>query len=89
MAAIPNGSTADRPPTISAQIRRWSPYIGTYYARAQSLVTVWRALEELRRSGGVVPRIRWVGELPEAARAELAACGLEDLVDVTGRTPTR
>jgi hypothetical protein len=80
---IPNGSDA----TPAAGAHPTKPvlaHVGSYYPGRQSLRAVWRALAGWRTAGGDLPEIRWVGEMPPEARAELAACGLEAAVDVTG-----
>lgn len=85
--AIPNGCDL----TLGAGLARPDPpviaHVGTYYPGRQSLLTVWRALAELRLAGKPPPRIRWVGELPRDGRAEIAAYGLTDVLEVTGFLP--
>lgn len=91
VAAIPNGH--ELPPVTQAEAdsstdRRGPPtvaHVGSYYPGSQSLRTVWRALAQRRRSGQVMPRIRWVGDLTAEARAEAASYGLLEFFEVTGR----
>lgn len=59
-------------------------HVGSYYPGRQSLETVWAALAQLRRRGHTIPRLRWVGALPDEARRELERYGLDDVLDVTG-----
>lgn len=59
-------------------------HVGSYYPGRQSLETLWLALAKLREHGEPTPALRWVGEFPDAARAELERHGLGDIVELTG-----
>jgi len=60
-------------------------HVGTYYPGRQDLRVVWEALRRRRADGArPVPRIRFVGPLPEELAAELGEFGLTDLVETTG-----
>ena len=78
--ATPRGSVPRASPPMLA-------HLGSYYPGKQNLDTLWSALAEMRRRGDSIPRLRWIGELPEAARTELAGHDLEDIVEVTGFVP--
>jgi glycosyltransferase involved in cell wall biosynthesis len=58
-------------------------HVGSYYPGLQDFRALWEAI------AGVAdrPRMRFVGELPEPVRAELAAYGLEGLAEATGFVP--
>jgi glycosyltransferase involved in cell wall biosynthesis len=62
-------------------------YSGSYYPQMQDLRCVWQALRSLRETLPV--GIVVVGELHESIRADLEACRLLDLVEVTGFVPYR
>lgn len=65
-------------------------YVGSYYPQLHgSLAVVWEALAELRAERAISPVIRWVGELPPVIAEEVAAHGLDDLLEVTGRVSQR
>lgn len=89
VGVIPNGH--DMPVRPSPSPERPAPpilaHVGSYYPARRPLRTVWRALAAMRDSGTPLPRIRWVGELAPEARAEIAAHGLLDVLEVTGFLP--
>ncbi len=62
-------------------------HVGSYWPDRQDLTTVWKALAELRQSAEPIPRIRWVGQLREQARAQIDRAGLSEIVDVVGFVP--
>jgi glycosyltransferase involved in cell wall biosynthesis len=73
---LPAGQTPEHP-TLT--------HVGTYYPGEHDLSALWQALAQLReRSGGGVPRIRFVGNLPEELRTEIAGWGLGDTLESTG-----
>ena len=74
--SFPRGVPRPDPPVLA--------HVGSYLPGRQRLETLWSALAEMRRRGEAVPRLRWVGDLPDEARAELQRNGLEDIVEVTG-----
>ena len=86
--AIPNGHDLPRdPPAPRPCGRKVLAHVGSYYPGRQSLVSVWRALAEMKAAGAAPPRVRWVGELGAQARAELAGSGLLEDLEVTGHLP--
>jgi glycosyltransferase involved in cell wall biosynthesis len=63
-------------------------HLGSYYPGRQDYRSLWEVLARLDRSGqsrGL--RVRFVGEVGAALRAELAAAGIEHMVEVTGFVP--
>jgi glycosyltransferase involved in cell wall biosynthesis len=62
-------------------------HVGSYYPGRQSLETLWLALAEMRQRGHSIPRLRWVGEFPDEARAELDRHGLGDILELKGFVP--
>jgi len=89
-AAVPHAADGSPvlPGTRPSPVPPVLTYIGSYYPHLHgSLDAVWRAVAEIRASGGSVPRIRWVGELPSSVGVELAAYGLQDTLEVSGRVP--
>jgi len=74
--AFPRAEPRPNPPVLA--------HVGSYLPGRQRLETLWSALAEMRRRGEAVPRLRWVGELPDEAHVELRRHGLEDTVEVTG-----
>jgi glycosyltransferase involved in cell wall biosynthesis len=81
---IPNGCDAmpaPAPPRDATVVT----HLGTYYPGRQSLEPVWRMVGQLARSNPQAGlRIRFIGAVGDAARAELAAAGVDDLVEATG-----
>ena len=60
-------------------------HLGTLYPGKQDLTPVWAALADLRRNGALSElRLRFIGDLPAVAYADLAAHGLADVTDATG-----
>lgn len=87
IAVVPNGHDGRLPERVRPD-RPTLTYVGTYYPGDQDLSTLWRALARLReRDGGNVPRIRFVGRLPDPLRHEIAELGLGDLLEATGFLP--
>jgi glycosyltransferase involved in cell wall biosynthesis len=86
-AVIGHGSDA----AVGRSLPRADPpllvHLGSYYPGKQNLNTLWAALAEMRRRGEAVPRLRWIGDLPEEARTELDRHGLADILEVTGFVP--
>ena len=84
VAVLPNGFDVALPerrepvaPTLT--------YVGTYLPREHDLSTLWEALARIReQSPASMPRIRFVGRLPDALRDEIATAGLADVLDCTG-----
>jgi glycosyltransferase involved in cell wall biosynthesis len=81
IAVIPNGFdapvTAPRasdPPIIT--------YLGTYFPERQQLAELWRAIARLADDRPL--RLRFIGAIPAAGRAELAAAGIDNLIEETG-----
>jgi glycosyltransferase involved in cell wall biosynthesis len=63
-------------------------HVGTYYPADHDLSAVWRALARMRKDGAAeLPRLRFVGPLPDEVPAELRRYGLEDLIESTGFVP--
>lgn len=88
IALIPNGHDPQRIPAPTRPERPILTHIGTYYPGRQSFRALWAAIARLRQEGlPDVPRIRFVGELPDEVRAEVARAGIEDLVEATGFVP--
>ena len=84
VTTIPNGFGRVPPPS-SPDDELVVCFLGTYYAGRQDLSAVWKALARIAadRSSPSV-RLRIVGEVPSAMRAELRASGIEPLLEVTG-----
>ena len=73
---LPAGQTPERP-TLT--------HVGSYYPGEHDLTALWQALAQLReRSGDRIPRIRFVGNLPDELRTEIAGWGLGDALESTG-----
>ncbi len=86
VAVVPNG--CDELPAPVREDRATLAHLGTYYPGHQRLTGLWEAVRRmLVDSPGAVARIRFIGELPDEGRAEVARCGLQDLVTETGRIP--
>jgi glycosyltransferase involved in cell wall biosynthesis len=83
-SVIGHGSDAEFPRTTRRPSEPVLAYIGTYYPDRQRLDTLWLALAAMRQRGEAIPRLRWVGHLPDQVRAELEVHGLRDILDVTG-----
>jgi glycosyltransferase involved in cell wall biosynthesis len=63
-------------------------YLGSFNPGRQSLASLWKGVEGLRRSGqSPMPRVRFIGDLHPAAQEEAVAAGLEGLVEATGVVP--
>ena len=75
-AAFPRPVRRPGPPVLA--------YVGSYLPDRQRLETLWLALAVMRQRGYATPRLRWVGAVPQEARAELERHGLEDILDATG-----
>ena len=87
IALLPNGHDG-RAPSARRPSHATLTHLGTYYPGGQSFRPLWAALAALHRTQpSDVPRIRFIGELPDALRDELAAFGLSHLVEVTGFLP--
>lgn len=87
VAVIPNGFDDGTEAATTSPSRDTLAHVGVYYPGRQSLGTVWRALAELGETTGARPAVRWVGDLPSAAREEIAAHGLLQQTHVTGFVP--
>jgi glycosyltransferase involved in cell wall biosynthesis len=84
IALLPNGFDMQLPERQPPE-RPTLTHVGSYYPGDHDLTTLWEALAELRqRSPGLVPRIRFVGHLPEQLRAEITARGLGEFLESTG-----
>jgi glycosyltransferase involved in cell wall biosynthesis len=83
---LPNGADTDLPPRRRPE-RPTLTHIGTYYPGEQDLTTLWQALVRLRAGSAHVPRVRFVGRVPDALRTEIDRYGLADIVDSTGFIP--
>jgi glycosyltransferase involved in cell wall biosynthesis len=60
-------------------------HLGSIYPELQDLGPLWDAVMRLRAGDPSMPlRLRFVGELPEATRAEITRRGLGDVLEVTG-----
>jgi len=87
IALVPNGHDLDGPVRQRPE-RATLTHVGTYYPGKQSFRALWGALQELARSGEAeLPRVRFVGELPEEIRQEVGAAGLATVVEATGFIP--
>jgi glycosyltransferase involved in cell wall biosynthesis len=65
-------------------------HMGSLYPDRQDFSCVWVALASLRASGALPSvRLRFVGDLAPAVRRDIAAHGLEDVLEVTGFLPYR
>lgn len=85
IAVIPNGFDLVNRPHPIAPARPTITYLGTYYPGRQSLVPLWESVARMRRDAtSELPRIRVIGELPPAGRAELQTSGIADLLEETG-----
>jgi glycosyltransferase involved in cell wall biosynthesis len=65
-------------------------YLGSFYSDRQDLSVVWPALRRIRDAS--LPRrlrLRFVGDLDAGLRREIAAHGLEEVLEVTGFLPHR
>ena len=61
-------------------------HLGSVYPELQDFGCLWDALGRLRAEDPARPlRVRFVGELPRATRDAMAARGLDDVIEVTGR----
>jgi glycosyltransferase involved in cell wall biosynthesis len=75
-AAFQGAASRPDPPVLA--------HVGSYYPGRQSFETLWLALAEMRRRGDALPRLQWVGALPDEARAELERHGLVDILEPMG-----
>jgi glycosyltransferase involved in cell wall biosynthesis len=64
-------------------VRPTLTHLGSFYPGRQDLTALWAALKDSTEP----PRVRFVGELPEALRDEIEAFGIESLVEATGFLP--
>jgi glycosyltransferase involved in cell wall biosynthesis len=63
-------------------------HLGSFYPGLQNLTALWAALKDIvLNSPTEAPRVRFVGELPGALRAETEAYGIGSLVEATGFLP--
>jgi glycosyltransferase involved in cell wall biosynthesis len=87
VALIPNGHDVDQP--VSARPAQPTlTYVGTFYPGRQDLSGVLAAIRQLEASTPArAPRLRFVGDMPAELRAEVAAAGLAERLDVTGFVP--
>jgi glycosyltransferase involved in cell wall biosynthesis len=87
VALIPNGHDVERPVSVrSAQPTL--TYVGSFYPGRQDLSGVLAAIGQLEGSAQQrAPRLRFVGDMPAELRAEVAAAGLDERVEVTGFLP--
>jgi hypothetical protein len=87
VAVVPNGYDRELDPAP----RPTPPvmtHLGTYYPERQDFGLLWSAIAEIRANDPEsAPVIRFVGDLPHAARGELERAGIADLVEVTGFLP--
>jgi glycosyltransferase involved in cell wall biosynthesis len=84
---IPNGWD-EQLPAQPAPERTTITYVGTYYPGRQRLAPIWDAVARLRDARPQERMcVRFVGALPAGGRSELAAAGIEDLVEETGLVP--
>jgi glycosyltransferase involved in cell wall biosynthesis len=82
---LPNGFDAAIPHADAPEGRPVIAHLGTYYPGRQSLRPLWSRLRALAdRDPSAAPIVRFIGELPAAARTELDDAGIGDLVEVTG-----
>ena len=65
---VPRSAPRPDPPVLA--------HVGSYLPGRQRLETLWSALAEMRRRGDAIPRLRWVGGIPDEAGAELRRHGL-------------
>jgi glycosyltransferase involved in cell wall biosynthesis len=86
VAVLPNGHemapASDLPsdPPVLA-------HVGSHYPEQQcGFSTLWNALAHLRAEGDTVPRVRWVGPVPDSMSAELSGAGGIE-IEVTGPVP--
>ena len=80
---LPNGF--DPVPATDGAIRPGIlTHLGTYDPAKQDLTGLWEAVRRLRGTSSPVSQIQFVGQLSPAARADLAASGLDDLITQTG-----
>lgn len=60
-------------------------YVGSFYPEMQDLSALWPALTRLgEREPGLMPRLRFVGDLHPILRDEIERAGLADRLEVTG-----
>ena len=88
VATIPNGF-GDVPPAGSPPHGELvACYLGSYYPPSQDLSAIWAALARLAAERSSRPvRVRVVGAVSSAMRAELRAHGIEPLLEETGFVP--
>src|SRR4029079_9577274 len=87
IALVPNGHDLDGPERQRPERATLTP-LARYYAGKRSFRALWGTLQELARSGEPeLPRVRFVGELPEEIRQEVGAAGLATVVEATGFIP--
>lgn len=80
---MPNGHELDAAPAPPPDELVVS-YLGSYYPETQDLSAAWAAIRRLADDGLAVRRIRFIGTLHPALRAQLADVGLASLVEETG-----
>jgi len=87
IALIPNGHDVEQP--VSARPAQPTlTYVGSFYPGRQDLSGVLGAIRQLKASEPArAPRLRFVGDMPVELRAEVAAAGLVEGVEVTGFLP--
>jgi glycosyltransferase involved in cell wall biosynthesis len=84
IAVLPNGLDTQLPAGHAPE-RPTLTHVGSYYPGEHDLSALWQALARLReRSSEDLPRIRFVGNLPEELRREVADWGLGDVFESTG-----
>ena len=83
---LPNGADTDLPPRRRPE-RPTLTHVGTYYPGHHDLTTLWQALARMRDAGRELPRLRFVGAMPDELRAEIARFELGELVETTGFVP--
>ncbi len=82
---LPNGFDAAIPHADAPAGRPVIAHLGTYYPGRQSLRPLWSRLRaRADRDPSAAPVVRFIGELPSAARSELDEAGINELVEVTG-----
>jgi glycosyltransferase involved in cell wall biosynthesis len=87
VVTIPNGFGYIPPPS-SPGGERVMGFLGTYHSGRQDLSAVWQALGRIAADPLSPPvRLRVVGEVSSAMRAELRAAGIESLLELTGFLP--
>jgi glycosyltransferase involved in cell wall biosynthesis len=64
-------------------------YLGSFYSDRHDLSSVWPALRRIRDASLRRLRLRFVGDLDPGLRREIAAHGLEEVLEVTGFLPYR